>query len=169
MFSIAQPIYRQMTRRRSSIRRGAATVEFAFTAPLFVLVLLGICEMGRSVNASSQLTSAVREAGRLACMDFKDLVPSGMTANQKIENDIRAFLNASGFPGDEVTISITHAEGTSQDQVFDLENPDNYLELLRITASLPYESVSSVPLMFMRDKPISATIVFRRGRVNMSQ
>lgn len=150
-------------------RRGAATVEFAFTAPLFLLVLLGICEMGRSVNASSQLTSSVREAGRLACMDFKDLIPSGMTANQKIENDIRAFLNASGFPGEDVTISLTHADGSQVGQTFDLEDPENYLKLLRINASLPYESVSTVPLMFMRDKPISATIVFRRGRVNMSQ
>lgn len=150
-------------------RRGAASVEFAFTVPLFAVILLGICEMGRAVNASTQLTASIREAGRLACTDFSDLIPTGMTANDKIVRDIRAFLTTAGLPGDDVTISITHADGGSEGQYFDLDGSDSYLELFRIDASVPYSSISLVPLAFMEANPISASIVFRRGRVNMSQ
>lgn len=149
--------------------RGVATVEFAFTAPLFVLMVLGICEMGRCVNATSQLTAAIRDAGRLACMDFSSLIPAGMTANEKIEQDIRSFLNAANFPGDEVDITIAHAEGEQAGQFFDLEDSANYLKMFRITASIPYTAVSEVPLNFMRVKDINTAVVFRRGRVNMSE
>lgn len=115
------------------------------------------------------MTSAVREAGRLASMDITDMVPDGMTANQKIVNDVKQFLNLAGFPGDHVTVSITHAEGNSAGQSFDLENPDNYLKLLTIDASIPYEEVSVFPIRFMRSRDLSATITFRRGRVSMSE
>ena len=166
MSKVSQILTRKAKR---SLRRGAACVEFAFTAPLFVLMLLGICEIGRAVNATSQLTASIREAGRLACMDFTDLIPAGMTANEKIEQDIRNFLNASGLPSNQVTIAITHATGSKEGQTFDLEDSANYLELFRIDASIPYTAVSGVPLSFMEDRTLGATIVFRRGRVNMSQ
>lgn len=144
-------------------------MEFALTAPLFVLLVIGICEMGRSVNASSQVAAAIRDGGRLACMDFRSLIPAGSTANQKIADDIRAFLNAGGFPGNQVTITITHAEGSRQGQNFDLSDPDNYLKLFRITATIPYVQVSNVPIVFMRGRNIVSSVVFRRGRVNMSE
>lgn len=164
-----QAAARQAGTHPANTRRGAATVELAFLAPLFVMIALGVSELGRAVNATSHLTAAIREAGRLACMDFDDLIPTGMDANQKIENDIRAFLNATGMPGDGATITITHADGPNAGTTFDLSSSENYLELFRIDASLPYSAVSVVPLSFMEDNPISATIVFRRGRVNMSQ
>ncbi|HMO14740.1 MAG TPA: TadE/TadG family type IV pilus assembly protein [Pirellulaceae bacterium] len=148
-------------------RRGAAVVEFALMLPLLLILILGVCEIGRGVNAASELEASIRGAGRLACMDFRDMSPSGMTANQKIERDIRAFLRASGFPGNDVQITITHAGGEKNGLPFDLEDPENYLQLFRIEATLPYNKISQVPLVTLKDRNITASLVFRRGRVSM--
>jgi pimeloyl-ACP methyl ester carboxylesterase len=153
----------------NSLRRGAAAVEFACLFPIIVMMLIGIAEIGRANNAGAQLTSAVREAGRLASMDIRDMIPEGMTANQKIASDVRQFLNLAGFPGDTVEVTITHSEGSKQGQTFDLEDPENYLKLLTIEAAIPYEEISAFPIRFMRGRDITATITFRRGRVSMSE
>src|SRR5690349_3462569 len=106
-------------------RRGTATVEFAVIAPVFLILVLGTWEMGTAVRASNNLTAAVREGGRLASMDFTGSLAPNQTANQKVEQDIRAFLNASGLPGSQATITITYAEGSNAGTTFDLGNKDN--------------------------------------------
>jgi Flp pilus assembly protein TadG len=56
-----------MTSRFSPRRRaGAATVELAFVAPLFVLLLLGAWEVGRMIQLQQILSTAAREGARLA-------------------------------------------------------------------------------------------------------
>ncbi|QDT52839.1 TadE-like protein [Caulifigura coniformis] len=158
------------TRRPSSSvatndRRGTATVEFAVIAPLFLLLVLGTWEMGTAVRASNNLTAAVREGGRLASMDFTGTVASNQTPNQKVEQDIRAFLNASGLPGALATISITHAEGANAGQTFNLANSTNYLALFKIRATIPFSSVSMFPNRIMKGTTLKAELVTRRGRV----
>lgn len=44
-------------------------VEFALILPLFVLLLLGIFDLGRAVFAYNTINNAAREAGRLAIVD----------------------------------------------------------------------------------------------------
>ena len=146
-------------------RDGVAAVELAMMSPFFLFLVLGILELGRGFDAGVKLTSAVREGGRLAAMDFSKLTSAGQTVNQKVESDIRNYLSASGIPGDEVTVSITHADGTNEGQTFDLEADDNYLDLFRITVEIPYEAISVFPLTYFDGKDLSASIVFRKGRV----
>ena len=50
-------------------RRGQALVEFALILPIFLLVLLGILDLGRAVYASSTINNAAHEAGRRAIVD----------------------------------------------------------------------------------------------------
>lgn len=148
--------------------RGVAAVEFAVMAPLFLMLILGILEFGSGLNAGVTMNAAIREGGRLASMDFTEVVSGDMTANQKVENDIRNFLTAAGIPGDQVTISITHADGLKEGQVFNLEDENNYLELFRITAEVPYEEISTFPLEYLGGEMIRASLVFRKGRVSLS-
>ncbi len=150
-------------------RRGTATVEFAVIAPIFLILILGTWEMGTAVKASNNLTAAVREAGRLASMDFTGSLATNQTANQKVIQDIRAFLNASGLPGAQATITITHADGASAGQTFDLQNKNNYLGLFRITATIPFSSVSVFPNKIMKNSVLKAELVNRRGRVSTAQ
>jgi Flp pilus assembly protein TadG len=147
-------------------RRGAATVEFAVIAPIFLILVLGTWEMGTAVRASNNLTAAVREGGRLASMDFTGSLAPNQTANQKVEQDIRAFLNASGLPGAQATITITHADGASAGQTFDLGNKNNYLALFKIRATIPFSNISLFPNKIMNSSILKAEMVNRRGRVS---
>jgi len=148
-------------------RRGAATVEFAVLAPLFLLLVLGTVELGSAINHSQTMHSALREAGRLASMDYKQILPPDTNINLKITQDLRNFLTAGGIPGNLVTISIEHAGGANDGQPFDLSDPDNELELFRILASVPYPSVSAMPLRYMEGQTLTAQMTYRKGRVSL--
>jgi hypothetical protein len=153
--------------RHDATRRGAAAVEFAVLVPLFLMLVLGTWEMGTALTAGTKMSAAVREGGRLASMDYKDSLNEGVTINGKIEQDIKNFLTASGIPGDEVTITITHADGESAGETFDLADPDNYLGLFTITALVNYEDISTFPLDYMEGQQVQAKLVFRMGRVSL--
>lgn len=57
---------RRLGRRRHSVSRGQALVEFALVLPLFVMVLTGIIVLGTIVFYNQQLANAAREAARFA-------------------------------------------------------------------------------------------------------
>jgi Flp pilus assembly protein TadG len=54
-------LHRQGGRRR---QRGLALVEFTLVAPVLLLFLLGLAELGRAFNQYDTLTKAVRDAAR---------------------------------------------------------------------------------------------------------
>jgi Flp pilus assembly protein TadG len=54
-------------RRRS--HRGQALVEFALILPIFILMLVGIFDMGRAVYDYNVISNAARQAMRLAIVD----------------------------------------------------------------------------------------------------
>lgn len=153
---------------REPSRHGAATVEFALVAPLFLTLVLGTIEMGTAINAAQTLNAAIREGGRLATMEFSGKLAPGQTANQKVIQDIRNFLTASGIDGDRATITITHAEGNNAGSEFNLADPDNYLKLFKITASIPYSDVSAFPMNYMSGQTLNASLVFRMARTRLS-
>ena len=160
---------RTLSIRESGARRGTATVEFAVIAPIFMLLVMGTWEMGTAVKASNNLTAAVREAGRLASMDFRGSLAVNQTPNQKVEQDIRGFLNASGLPGAQATITITYADGASAGQTFDLADNNNYLALFKLKATIPFSSISMFPNKIMKSSVLKAELVNRRGRVSTAQ
>lgn len=156
---------RRISKAQARAQRGAAAVEFAVILPLFVMMALGTWELGNALTVSTKITAAIREGGRLASMDFQEIVPAGQSANQKVIQDIKSFLTASGIPGNKVTVTITHAEGTNEGDEFDLEDTANYLQLFRITAEVLYSDLSSFPLERMNGKTVRASLSFRMGRV----
>ena len=147
--------------RTKQSRLGAAAVEFAIVAPVCLVLIMGTCEMGQAVSGATRIASAVREGGRLASMDFSGKLAVGQTANQKVEQDILNFLNATGVSTNNVTVSIDNVDGSG---TFDLAAEANYLELFQITITVPYENVSTTPVSIMQGQSITSTTVFRRGR-----
>ena len=52
-------------RHRGAGDRGAAAVEFALLLPLLLLIVFGLIDFGRALNAQITLTQAAREGARL--------------------------------------------------------------------------------------------------------
>ncbi len=48
--------------------RGAAAVEFALLLPMLLLLVFGLIDFGRALNAQITLTQAAREGARLAAL-----------------------------------------------------------------------------------------------------
>jgi Flp pilus assembly protein TadG len=54
--------------RGSSADRGATAVEFALLLPLLLVLVLGVIDFGRLLNAQITLTQAAREGARLVAL-----------------------------------------------------------------------------------------------------
>lgn len=136
-------------------------------APLFLTIILLVTDISTAMHGQNILTSAVREAGRYGAMDLSGTLSNGQTANSKVTEDVKNFLAAAGLPKDKITVSITSAESSSEGQPFDLSAQSNYLKMFRITASIPYNEVNSSPTQLMWGRTLSASLVFRMGRVRI--
>lgn len=147
--------------RRHQHRRGAAMIECAITLPVLLMLVLGILEIGSALRASTILQSACRESGRLASMDWRYIVGGDQTPNEKLEQDLRNFVTASGLPGADMTVNLVFADGAKAGQVFDLSDENNDLQMIRIEAVLPYSSVSVFPVRFLDGKSLKAFVIMR--------
>ncbi len=58
----------RLPRRQGAADRGAAAVEFALLLPVLLLIVFGIVDFGRALNAQITLTQAAREGARLAAL-----------------------------------------------------------------------------------------------------
>jgi len=145
-------------------RSGAAMVEFAVVAPVFLTLVIGLLEAGQALKAANIMASAVREGGRLAAMDWNGFVPEGFTPNEKVILDVRNFLKASGLPGDAATIQITSAEGQDEGDEFVLTDPNNTYRLFKISISIEYSAISTFPSTFMNGQTLTSELTFRAVR-----
>lgn len=50
-------------------RHGQSLVEFALVLPIFLIIVLGLVDIGRGVFMANSLTNAAREGGRLAAVN----------------------------------------------------------------------------------------------------
>ncbi len=148
-------------------RRGAAVVEFAIMAPVFLTLTLGSIEVGYALNTSNNLYGALREGGRLASQDWSKMLAPGQTANDKVIQDLRNMLTAARIPGDQVTIEIVHADGGGAGSPFNLQDENNYLEMFTIVATIPYDQISLIPGDYLGGQTLRAEISFRMGRSNL--
>jgi Flp pilus assembly protein TadG len=124
-------------------RRGAAVVEFAIVAPLFILLVFGMIEFGRMVMVQQVLTNATREGARQAVLD-------GSTRDD-VEQIINTYLAASSING--ATISVNP------------DPPSNAIsgEPVTVSVSVPFGQVSWLPApMHLGSTVLSASSVMRR-------
>jgi len=74
---------RALIRRLRSDRRGVALVEFALTAPLFLLILMGIFDFCWQMYAQQVLQGAVAKAGRDSTLELYSSDQSALDARVK--------------------------------------------------------------------------------------
>ena len=86
-------------------RRGAAGIEFAFALPLFVVLAIGMIDVGRGIAATSALQHAARQAARFASIHgATSAVPA---ADAAIVDYARARL--AGAPAGAVAVAVAWA------------------------------------------------------------
>lgn len=117
-------------------RKGAAVVEFAIIAPVLVMLILGMIEVGRFVNANQVVTNASREGARRASMADKNDTMAGTIT--------REFLSNAGFSGSAAEVNVMRG-GDS----------DNAYVVVEVT--LPSESFRWVPVNMVQQSAHAAT------------
>jgi Flp pilus assembly protein TadG len=136
-------------------RKGAAVVEFAVVAPVFILLMLGMVEMGRGTQVQQVLTNASREGARLAALEGSTQI--------KVKQAIDAYLTASGVYGFEGVDSVGNPKGKPcTDAQVTMSPPDpKYGDPVTVTVTLSRENVSWVPSRFITHD-LTASTTFRR-------
>ena len=129
-------------------RRGAAVVEFAVVAPVFLLLIFGMVEYGRMMMVQQVLTNASREGARRAVLDG--------TTTTEVVNAVTDYLTSASITANDLDITVD-------------PNPPNsaaFGEPVTVTVSVPFDQVSWLPSpMFLGGTEMSATTVMRRESV----
>ena len=129
-------------------QRGAAAVEFAVVAPVFVLLLFGMIEYGRMVMVQQMLTNATREGARRAVLD-------GSTAAQ-VRTTVKDYLTSGSISVNdgEITVNPDPSAASSGDPV-------------TVSLQIPFSRVSWLPSPFyLGSTNLSAASVMRRESVD---
>ena len=127
-------------------RQGAAVVEFAVVAPIFILLVFGMIEFGRMVMVQQVLTNASREGARLAVLD-------GTTTGEVLAT-VNEYLASASVTGASVAV-----------------NPDPpanaaFGDPVTVTVAIGFDQVSWLPApMFLSGTNLSAESVMRRESV----
>jgi Flp pilus assembly protein TadG len=97
--------------RSKSSDRGAAAVEFALVLPLLLILIFGIIDFGRMLNAKITLTEAAREGARATALIGSDAgadrarsAAEGFAIN---DPDIRSCPGSPG-PDDDAVVTVTY-------------------------------------------------------------
>ena len=93
----AIPTARRKNRRRSTLRRGVATVEFAFSVSIVFMLFMGMIEVTRFHVVRHSLDQAVYAGARIG------IVP-GATASQ-VEASVTARLASAGVVNPTITVT----------------------------------------------------------------
>ena len=137
----------QVRGSRREVRIGAAAVEFAVVAPLFILLVFGLIEFGRMVMVQQIITNASREGARLTALE-------GTTA-ASVVSEIGDFLTDSAVNSATVNVSPSSLDGAA------------YGDPVSVTVDVGFDQVTWLPTpMFLSGTNLSATTVMRREAVN---
>ena len=150
---------------RSRNRRGTVTVEMALVLPIFVALIAGIAEASRLLETQNILATVSREGSRLAAMDRSDILQPNQTTNEKIADDIRNFLNASGLNGDDASVYIVNP--SDHTTTMDLDDPYTEIELFELRVEMPFSSICG--LGTDSELNMVSKIVFRNAPASYAQ
>lgn len=162
-----RPLFRRLRRHK----RGAAMVEFALTAPLFLLILLGIFDFCWQMYAQQVLQGAVAKAGRDATLEAHSInqvaLDEAVTAQvTKVFKNATVTFNRRTFD-DYSDIKPLRWEDTNGNGIQD-PSPDDCWEdggvqgnggaddVVQYTASMKFDRV--LPVWKMMGQPQAKTL-----------
>src|SRR5690349_19527883 len=93
-----------MKRLSERCSEGQGLVEFALVAPIFLLILLAIFDVGRGVFAYTSVTNAAREGARLAIVNQDK---TAVLAKVRQQTSVAESANGDGT---DVTVDFRRAD-----------------------------------------------------------
>lgn len=136
----------RIRRTNTANRRGAALVEFALVAPVFLFLVLATIEFGRMIMVQQILTNAAREGARRAVVE-------GSTPSE-VESLVANYLSRSSVSGATVEVSPRNLGSVG------------FGDDVTVTVSVPFDTVSwtGTPWM-LRDKTLKARTTMQAERL----
>lgn len=116
--------------------RGMSSVEFAFVAPVMVLLVLGIFEIGRACMVTELLTEAARRACRQGVIEGTD--------STTIQDTATNYLTSVGISGESASVYVNDALAGSSD----VGSMPAYTEIT-VVVSVPIANVAWTPIWFV--------------------
>jgi Flp pilus assembly protein TadG len=83
-------------------RRATTAVEFAVVGPIYLMVVLGIVELGRGLMVTMLLFNAARIGARTGTLEG--------TANSDIKSAVNGYLSSVGINDDSVVVDVNDNE-----------------------------------------------------------
>lgn len=157
----------RLHRKQAAKRRGTATVEFAVIAPLFLTMVIGLLQGSKLFDSHSVMAQAARDGARLGAMDRADWVAQGIQSNDKIAQDVRNTLAASGFDPDDVDVFIEFPD--DHGNTFDLDDPANDFQLFELRIEVPLSPLSTTHTNNENQFKMVSKVVFRNSKSTIVQ
>ena len=123
-------------------RRGIAAVEFAIVAPVFLLLVIGILEMGRALMVQQVLVNASR-------VGVREAITLGATTAE-VQTAVADYADGVAVSGVTVAVSPNPATAIAGDAIL-------------VTASVPFNEVSWIPApWFLSGSTLTASSQMRK-------
>lgn len=149
-----------MRKIRNRDRKGVAMVELAFMLPILVMMVLGIIEFARAFEVAQQLNVAAREGGRLGLL--YGIAQGNQTANQKVIQDVKNFLAASGISGSSLNVNIYEVTPANINSTTPIELDDaNKEKYFKVQVNVKFKDVSYATPVFLTNQDLRGEAVFR--------
>src|SRR5262249_43021193 len=119
-------------------------IEFAFTLPILVLILVGIFDFGLAFHQYLAVTNAAREGARVAVLPGYNPIPP----NSDVEFRVNQYLSASHIQGTAVTNAVP----------FTITPPSGPpFTVWKVTVTLPYTFQFIRPFLMISGAPWAAS------------
>lgn len=141
-------------RRPERRRFGAATVETALVLPLFLLVLMGIVEIGRALMVAQLLNNAAREGSRAAVMTGS----TNTEVTTTVQNVVQSLIGVA--PAD-VTVEITVTEYAGNPSTGNNVANANKRDMCQVAVSVPFNKVNWIPMNWLSNQSLSGQSAMR--------
>lgn len=136
----------QFKEGRKHERRGAALVEMAVVAPLLMLFVLGIIEVGRVVMVQQILTNASREGARRAVIES--------ATDIEVQSLVSAYLSNTSVAGATVTVTPSPLSSAG------------FGDSVTVSVSVPFSSVNWLgSSWFFQNRTLTASSLMRAERL----
>jgi Flp pilus assembly protein TadG len=146
-------------------RGGAAVVELAFVAPVLVILLLGLWEVGRMIQLQQILSNSAREGARVAAQG-RTINQTGSpteikvsTGDPSVKSTVVNYLKRAGLNVTDADVNVTFAF-VSGDTTMTEPYQGVKGQQFRVTVTIPLSALKWSPVGSITPAQMTASVVW---------